>query len=544
MPKYLSDDDISPSLSQKENEILTPVSNGGGSTQGSPGAALTQKVTAMWEPTQMISGTIEMSSSNWGRLVPSDMKTDSQGRDKNWTSKDLEKDFIYIGRVAARLDHETRKDSENKETFVVDDPVVSSFHCIIEKDQEENIWLTDKSTNGTYVNKSKVGRGKRRLISDGDEIVLVTSAKRDKKTKKPRKKISFFFYSSNSEDDEISAVKRKYHFKEQLGVGSFAEVWLGIHRIEGVKVAIKMIDMKRYQAMLAGEDMMQNEIKVMQTLNHQNIIRLEEDPLREGENVYLIMEYAAHGDLAKVIFDAHKKGGKALSEPQIFSMFSQLLGAISHVHENGYIHRDLKPDNVLLSSLDPIVLKLTDFGLTRNADSATSAVGSQIYSAPEVFTGKYGQAVDMWSLGCILYALFNGNPPFYDAENRPPFREQQQSPIKFGKKKWKDRSKWARDLICRLCMFKAQKRITIEKIYEHKWYNEHCKKRKRSDDEDRPQVKRRKTDSLEVGNLLDKIQIGTQLTSQASMNSSTVEASSVSSDFQIPLPRKKFRRMA
>jgi len=243
--KYLSDDETNNSLSMRSNSSSQNTPNGGG----------TQPVSAVWEPTQMISGTIEMSQDNWGRLVPSDMKTDSQGNAKNWTSKDLEKNKLYIGRIHKRLEQAaSNHPSDEVDCFVVDDPVVSSFHCILERDAEENVWLTDKSTNGTYVNKEKIGRNKRMLISDGDEMVLVAYAPHDRKTKKPRLKLSFFYYNCDTEDDEMSVVKRKYHFKDQLGVGSFAEVWLGIHRLEGAKVAIKKIDLKRYRAMLVGPD--------------------------------------------------------------------------------------------------------------------------------------------------------------------------------------------------------------------------------------------------------------------------------------------------
>lgn len=147
----------------------------------------------------------------------------------------------------------------------------------------------------------------------------------------------------------------------------------------------------------------------------------------------IIMEYVAHGDLGKAIHD-----DGVFPEYMAQTMSRQLLDALGYLHANSITHRDVKPDNILIESMNPLVVKLTDFGLSKMVDTAETFLrtfcGTLLYCAPEVYTeyaeyddngvrsrGKrmrrmpgqrYNHAVDIWSLGGVLFYTLTGSPPY------------------------------------------------------------------------------------------------------------------------------------
>ena len=152
------------------------------------------------------------------------------------------------------------------------------------------------------------------------------------------------------------------------------------------------------------------------------------------DRFYIIMEYVPCGDLG-----SHINEGGHLPEMTVTAMAIQLLSALNYLHHQGITHRDVKPDNILIASLDPFNVKLTDFGLSKMVDSEETFLrtfcGTLLYCAPEVYseyreyddTGRralrgkdrkslppqrYDHAVDVWSLAGVLFFALCGNPPF------------------------------------------------------------------------------------------------------------------------------------
>lgn len=158
----------------------------------------------------------------------------------------------------------------------------------------------------------------------------------------------------------------------------------------------------------------------------------------------IIMEYVPNGDLGSLIGD-----NGPLREGIVQEMTSQLMSALSYLHVNNITHRDVKPDNILVHSYHPFVVKLTDFGLSKMVDTEQTFLktfcGTLLYCAPEVYNefaeyDEYGQrhprnrarrrpagqrydhAIDIWSLGGVLFYALTGNPP-YPAKNGISYTE-------------------------------------------------------------------------------------------------------------------------
>ncbi|CAK8685589.1 unnamed protein product [Clavelina lepadiformis] len=199
----------------------------------------------------------------------------------------------------------------------------------------------------------------------------------------------------------------KYHVLEVIGEGSFGRVFKGRKKHTGHIVALKFIP----KAGKAEKDLrnLKREIEIMSGLKHENIIELL-DHFETNEEIVVVTEYA-EGELFQILED-----DGTLSEEQICNIACQLLSALYYLHAHRILHRDMKPQNVLLGKGG--VVKLCDFGFARamsmNTLVLTSIKGTPLYMSPELVEERpYDHTADLWSLGCILYELYVGQPPFY-----------------------------------------------------------------------------------------------------------------------------------
>ncbi|KAF3526291.1 hypothetical protein F2Q69_00049718 [Brassica cretica] len=209
--------------------------------------------------------------------------------------------------------------------------------------------------------------------------------------------------------DAAARLVGDYELGRRLGSGSFAVVWLAKHRSSGLEVAIKEIDKKKLNPKV--RDSLLKEISILRTIDHPNIIRLHE-AIETGDRIFLVLEYCSGGDLAEYI-TLHGK----VSEPVAKHFMRQLALGLQALQEKHCIHRDLKPQNLLLSSKEVTpLLKIGDFGFARSLTPEAMAetfCGSPLYMAPEIIRNrKYDAKADLWSAGAILFQLVTGKPPF------------------------------------------------------------------------------------------------------------------------------------
>jgi len=354
-------------------------------------------------------------------------------------------------------------------TIHVPHPVASGLHCTLTIDQDNIVFLEDSSTNGTWVNKKFVGKGRKTYLNHVDEIEVVRPSIIDPE------EVRFTLYLFDLPKSQVQQIG-KYEIGKQIGTGSFAKVHLSVDTVSGEKYAMKIIDKKRFQMNSKGQPRegkcSLEEVNILKRLNHPNIIKVVE-AIDTEDALYIILDLVTGGDL----LDKMVELGHEFPEDRSKAIFLQMVAALLYLHSVGIVHRDLKPENILLVNKMDDRVKLTDFGLSRivgEGDFMQTVCGTPSYVAPEVISKMkqsspkgYGKEVDVWSLGVILFMLLCGEPPF-DKRKPTPILEQ----VAKGEYKIPARvvlSADARELISQLLQVDPKKRITLENIAIHPW---------------------------------------------------------------------------
>lgn len=198
----------------------------------------------------------------------------------------------------------------------------------------------------------------------------------------------------------------KYEVIGLLGEGSFGRVYKANQIASSKVVALKVITKRgRSTKEIKG---LRQECEIQSNLHHPNIIQMLDS--FETENEIVVITEFAHRELTDIL---SKEG--YLSETRVQSIVWDLVSALYYLHSHRVLHRDLKPQNILLDLKNKA--KLCDFGFARNMSTGThvltSIKGTPLYMAPELIEEHpYDHNADLWSLGCIIYELLVGTPPF------------------------------------------------------------------------------------------------------------------------------------
>ncbi|XP_061574159.1 SNF-related serine/threonine-protein kinase-like [Cololabis saira] len=253
-----------------------------------------------------------------------------------------------------------------------------------------------------------------------------------------------------------------YDLDKTLGRGHFAVVKLARHVFTGEKVAVKVIDKTKLDTVATGH--LFQEVRCMKLVQHPNIVRLYE-VIDTQTKLYLILELGDGGDM----FDYIMKHEEGLNEDLAKKYFAQIVHAISYCHRLHVVHRDLKPENVVFFEKQGLV-KLTDFGFSNKfqpGKKLTTSCGSLAYSAPEILLGdEYdAPAVDIWSLGVILFMLVCGQPPFQEANDSETLTMIMDCKYTVPAHV----SSFCKDLIDRMLQRDPKRRASLEEIESHTW---------------------------------------------------------------------------
>lgn len=197
--------------------------------------------------------------------------------------------------------------------------------------------------------------------------------------------------------------------QQLLGSGAFADVFLGINKINNKKYAIKVLDKEKMTSNNIKPSFIKKEMDIHSQISHPYIISLR--CLKETScNFQIVMDLAKNGTL----YSKLKKMNNGFSEETAFKYFTQTCSAIYFLHKNGLCHRDIKPENLLLDENNNI--KLCDFSWCNKIDRKkpfNDFCGTYEYMAPEIIRKDfYDEKVDVWALGVLLFELLHGKSPY------------------------------------------------------------------------------------------------------------------------------------
>jgi serine/threonine protein kinase len=364
--------------------------------------------------------------------------------------------FVF-GRNKSRCDILLVDDEEDRS--------VSNMHFKIFLNSQGILMLQDTSTNGTIVDdhhlRYKDRQGVRnekpamRMIENGSLITVVGKEKAEIKflVRNPKRgdyegaflaNLNKFISTRDKSQVAVSATSRQhtygmhwhggphYNVVGLLGKGAFATVYRIATTYQGSQFAAKELDKRKLVKNGVFDMKLDNEIQIMKGLRHPNIVRYIDYHDHE-QWVYIIMEYVPHGELS-----SYMQENGPIPEAQAQIITRQILHALQYLHQRNITHRDIKPDNILIASLEPLVVKLSDFGLSKCVNDEETFLktfcGTLLYCAPEVYpeyasyqpggnrkrrrvgepsrkASPYDQSVDMWSFGAVLFHILCGKAP-------------------------------------------------------------------------------------------------------------------------------------
>lgn len=411
---------------------------------------------------------IEATAVCWARLLPSQA---------GFKAIDLTDDVTSFGRGK---DCDIVYQSDSKQCAV---SAYSNVHFKIKREFSIKIGthalLEDCSSNGTFIDGEKLGKGRVQALKNNNEISLA----------KPENRAYIFIDLSNKEDTNLPPqIKINYTITKTLGVGAYGQVKLAFEKNTCEKCAIKIIQKKKFT--INGRNNHPNtqilsEVNILKKLEHPCIIQIKE-VIDTPDTVYIVLELVEGGEL----FDKVVSIGQ-YNESSAKLLFYQMVLAIKYLHDQGISHRDLKPENILLSSADTqdTLIKVTDFGLSKFFNTTSimkTFCGTPNYLAPEVLQtkgeGSYTNKIDNWSLGVILYILLVGYPPFSEENTQVSLEKQiTRGMYEFPKEFWSNVSGDAIDLVKKLMCVDPVKRASLEQVLEHRWIKYDAKMKEKAE---------------------------------------------------------------
>jgi len=263
----------------------------------------------------------------------------------------------------------------------------------------------------------------------------------------------------------------KYKVISRLGDGSYGSVYLAINLMTKANVAMKKINKIKENEV---DDMeIKNEIDILKKLDHPNTAKILEF-YSTPKAYYIVTDYCSCGELYNQIKHEY-------NENQLAVLFYQLFSALTYLHTNNIVHRDLKLENILISEIEKdkktgkkyFWIKIIDFGTAKIFEKnkkEKAIVGSSYYIAPEVLQKAYNEKCDTWSAGVILYMLIVGRAPFDGADDEEIIENIKKGKFNAKHKKLVASSNEVQDLVKKLLEVNVNKRLSAQEALKHPWF--------------------------------------------------------------------------
>ncbi|KAL5372642.1 hypothetical protein DPSP01_013350 [Paraphaeosphaeria sporulosa] len=404
---------------------------------------------------------------------------------------------------------------------------ISNQHFRIYLNAEGLAMIEDLSTNGTRVDntvlKSKDHRAeKTRVLTSNSEIIIANSANDNEMIRfhvriPPRSsQAQIWNYEENKrnfmsecfqgkERDKVLRRQQQpyqtlmrwngghnYTIMGELGKGAFATVYKIAEKMNGTVLAAKELEKRRFMKDGRLDKKVENELSIMRNLKHPNVVQFI-DYHDQGDYLYIIMEYAPYGDLRKHMEAGMRPDGEGPMKEDVMRLVAQqVLSALAHLHAQNVTHRDIKPDNILISEVEPMQVKLSDFGLSKMVQHEETFLktfcGTLLYCAPEVFPfyekskkrrrgneKAYSSACDIYSLGGVLWNALCGAPPFegkQDSTGRAMFDHIMDSVLDIGPLQARNVSAACIDLLTQMLRRDPSQRPSEIQCLQHPWLRE------------------------------------------------------------------------
>jgi calcium-dependent protein kinase len=310
----------------------------------------------------------------------------------------------------------------------------------VEKSQKSDKQVSKATRGGTVLKRNRVENESDIAINQNNLITLATGTPLD-----------------------------NYISDKKLGEGSYGAVFRVKHKDIGVYRAMKKIFASSNKDPNKEQEIL-NEIEMLKSLDHPNIVKVFEF-YNTKEGYYIITEYCRGGELFDKILE-----NAPFDEAAAAYILYQILSAVFYCHNLNIIHRDMKPENILIESEEKesgyLNIKVIDFGTAKIFDknkSEKKVIGSAYYIAPEVLLSKYNEKCDIWSCGVILYILLSGKPPF-GGEDDEILEKIKKGKYDLKGDPWQRVSSEAKDLIKHMLDMNMLSRISAQKALGHKWF--------------------------------------------------------------------------
>lgn len=261
-------------------------------------------------------------------------------------------------------------------------------------------------------------------------------------------------------------ISDEYDLKEEIGVGAFSVCKRCVHRSTGNEYAVKIIDQSKRDP--------SEEVEILlRYAQHPNICTLR-DVYDDGVKTYLVLEKLSGGELLDKIYKQ-----KYLSEKETAYIMDVLTKTIDYLHQQGVVHRDLQPSNILFATenCSPESIRIIDFGFAKQMRAENGLLMTPCYTAnfvaPEVLKKQgYDAACDIWSLGVLMYTMLAGRTPFATGPEDTPtmiLGRIGEGSINMSGGTWDNVTDLAKDLLQRMLHVDPSRRLSAAQVLQHQW---------------------------------------------------------------------------